>query len=214
MADPNCSYHMFHRMGRVREASWRIKQAGVQNKAEVMRLAIENLETLLPIHKHRYDIILADFGALNLSGNPERWQPQVAGLLKPGGKLVATVVNRWCAWDVVAGLLRGKPLLALRRTRGKTVLVGGIPLDVRVYTPGEFSRRLSSRFQLQYVAGLCTIAPPPASEHLLNRMPRLRKILHRLDVLMGTWWLVQAWGDHFLVVLQKKSAVKDMPSSP
>ena len=135
--------------GMVREASRRVQAAGIEDRVTVRRMAIEGLRALLPEHARRYDLVLADFGALNLAVEPEVWGPVVARLLKPGGRLVATVMNRWCASELLAGLLRGRTSFALRRVRGDPVRIGGVPVSATLYTPREFARRLRRHFTVR-----------------------------------------------------------------
>ena len=191
--------------GMVKEASRRVEMAGVQERVEVRRLPIEELRALLPRHARSYDLVLADFGALNLSGDPDRWGPVVARLLKPGGHLVATVMGRWSLWELLAGFLRGRPSFALRRVRGEPIRIGGVPLVATLYTPGAFARRLRTHFRVSYVRGLCTLAPPPALEHLGAALPRVWSALAWLDRRLGGWPVLRALGDHFMIVLEQES---------
>ena len=191
--------------GMVREASQRVDEAGVQDRVEVRRLAIEELRTLLPGHARKYDLVLANFGALNLAGDPERWAPVIARLLKPGGYLVANVMNRWCAWEIFAGLLRGRFRFALRRARGDTIRIGDVPLSAALYTPRSFARRLGPYFDTRSRTGLCVFAPPPALEHVGRASPGLGRGLAWLDYRLGRWPGFRGLGDHFLMVLQQRS---------
>lgn len=191
--------------GMVREASQRVDEAGVQDRVEVRRLAIEELRTLLPGHARKYDLVLANFGALNLAGDPERWAPVIARLLKPGGYLVANVMNRWCAWEIFAGLLRGRFRFALRRARGDTIRIGDVPLSAALYTPRSFARRLGPYFDTRSRTGLCVFAPPPALEHVGRASPGLGRGLAWLDHRLGRWPGFRGLGNHFLMVLQQRS---------
>ena len=190
--------------GMVQEANRRVRSANLEDRIEVRRLAIQELRTLLPEQARRYDLAIADFGALNLSGDPERWAPAIGRLLKPGGYLVATVMNRWCAWELIAGMLRGRPSFALRRLRADPIGIGGVPLAVDLYTPAGFARRLSTHFRVVSVRGLCVSSPPPALEHLGTALPAVGRGLAWLDRRLGRWRLFRGLGDHFLVVLQQR----------
>lgn len=191
--------------GMVRAAEMRVSEAGLQDRVQVRQLAVQDLASLLPDHARRYDLILANSGVLNLSGEPERWAPVAARLLKRGGHLVGTVINRVSAWELLAGLLRGRVSFALRRLRNDPIQVGGVSLPTELYTPGQFVRRTARYFRVRSVSGLCTFVPPPALEHLGHARPRLWSLLCRLDRRFGGLPLVRAAGDHFLAVLQQQA---------
>ena len=191
--------------GMVQECSQRVADAGLEERVEVRRLAIEDLRALLPTYARRFNLVLTDFGALNLCGDPDRWAPVVARLLKPGGRLVASVMNRWAAWELGAGLIRGRPSFAFRRARSEPISIGGVALPVALYTPGGFARSLRLHFHRRSVRGLCALAPPPVLEHLGTVLPGLGRLLDWLDRRLGGWPGFRALGDHFLIVLEQCS---------
>jgi 2-polyprenyl-3-methyl-5-hydroxy-6-metoxy-1,4-benzoquinol methylase len=190
--------------GMVDEMRRRASEAGTGERVAVRQLAVEDLKELLPTHARRYDIILANFGALNLAGDPGRWVAVVARLLKHDGHLVVNVMNRWCLPELVAGFLRLRISFALRRLRGDPISIGDVSLVATLYTPGAFARMLQSHFRPLSVRGLCVLALPPALEHIGVARPRLGKLLDALDRRVGGWPLLRALGDHFLMVLQPK----------
>ncbi|MBI4306845.1 MAG: class I SAM-dependent methyltransferase, partial [Chloroflexi bacterium] len=192
--------------GMVAETARKARDARVDDRIEVRRMAAQDLRSLLPGEARQFDLVLANFGVLNLSGEPEEWGPVIARLLKPGGHLVATVMNRVSAWELVAGLLRLRPSFALRRLRGDPVRVGSIWLSAELHTPPEFARRLRPYFEVEHVRGLCTFAPPPALEHLGRIVPGLWPLLSWLDRRFGHVPLMRGLGDHFLLVLRQRSA--------
>ncbi len=190
--------------GMVDEMRRRTSEAGAQERVAVRQLAVEDLKELLPMHARRYDIVLANFGALNLAGDPGRWVAVVARLLKHDGHLVVNVMNRWCLPELVAGFLRLRIAFALRRLRGDPISIGDVSLVATLYTPGAFARRLQSHFRPLWVRGLCVLALPPALEHIGVARPRLGRLLDALDRRVGRWPLLRSLGDHFLMVLQPR----------
>ncbi len=191
--------------GMLQEAAENIKNSSLEDDVQVRRLAVEDLESLLPEHSKKYDLVLANFGVLNICGYPEQWGPLIARLLKPGGLLVATVMNRWCLWELVAGVLCLKPSFAFRRWRGRAASVGGHPLNVVCYSPAQFRHRLADLFELKQLTGLCAVAPPPSQGFIYKNMPWLGHWLRKIDVLGGRSWFFRVIGDHYLVVMQKRT---------
>jgi SAM-dependent methyltransferase len=187
--------------GMVEQARERVIREKLGAQVEVRRLAIENLATLLPEHARAFDIVLCNFGALNMAGDPAAWGPVVARLLKPEGRLIATVMTRWCLPEIAASILRLRPSFALRRARGAPIDVGGVPLTARMYSPGEFARRLRGHFEPISVRGLCVAFPPPTLETAAGRLTGSRT-LRLADRVLGRLPGLRGLGDHFLVVLR------------
>ena len=191
----------------VDQARQRAKVAGLEDRVQVKRLAMEGLQSLLPEHARSYDLVLANFGVLNLCGHPDAWAPIVRRLLKPDGHFVANVMNRWSLWELAAGFARPRPSFALQRVRGEPIHIGGVPLPVRLYTPSRFIKQLSPWFKAQpSLRGLCVVSPPPVLEHFGRLVPGLAKLLDRIDLRIGRWPLLRGLGDHFLAVLRPHDA--------
>ena len=181
-------------------------EAGCADRVTVRRLAIENLASLLPEQAHSFDLVLANFGALNLASESGSWGPAVSRLLKHDGRLIANVVNRWCLPELVAGLVRLRPSFALRRPRGLPITVGGIQLSPSLYSPREFNLRLRPWLQPIGVRGLGVTFPPPALEHSLPGLATGR--LSRLaDRLLGRLPGLRNLGDHFLITMRPRLEV-------
>ncbi|HEX5141987.1 MAG TPA: FG-GAP-like repeat-containing protein, partial [Dehalococcoidia bacterium] len=190
--------------GMVDEARRRVEAEGLERVVEVRRLAIENLSSLLPEYARRFDLVLCDFGALNTAGAATAWGPVAARLLKPDGRLVATVMNRWCLPEMAASLLRLRPSFALRRWRAQPIAVGGVPLTTRLYSPGEFAGLLRGSFEQDGIRGLCVTFPPPTLEFSAGALVRSR-LLRTADRFVGRVPLLRGLGDHFLAVMKPRT---------
>jgi hypothetical protein len=159
--------------------------------------------SLLPGHTRRYDLVLCDFGALNTAGAASTWGPVVARLLKPDGRLVATVMNRWCLAEIAASLLRLRPSFALRRWRGEPISVGGVPLTTKLYSAAEFARSLKNNFEQETVRGLCVALPPPTLEASFPALTR-NGFVQSAERLLGRLPLLRGLGDHFLTIMKPR----------
>ncbi|MBI2965180.1 MAG: class I SAM-dependent methyltransferase, partial [Chloroflexi bacterium] len=74
--------------GMVEATRRRVADAGLADRVVVQRVAVEALADLLPAHARGFDIVLANFGSLNMAGDAGRWCPVVARLLKRDGRLI------------------------------------------------------------------------------------------------------------------------------
>jgi SAM-dependent methyltransferase len=185
------------------EARQAIRRAAADDRVRVRHLGIHQLDDLAPM---QFDAAFSNFGALNCVPDLGAAARAIAGRLRPGGVLVASVIGRVCPWEIAVYLARRDwRRAALRFTRGQVA----VPLEGRTvwtqyYTPAEFCRAFAraglSRVSLRTLG--CA-APPPYLSAFAGRHPRLVARLHAIDDRIGAWPVLRACGDHFLIVLRR-----------
>lgn len=125
-----------------------------------------------------FDLVLADFGALNLL---EDWRPLAEWLIprvSSGGVLCVAVMTRFCLWETAWNLLHFKPRRAARRWGGSSTfgdLTVTYPLIMHVV------RAFLPEFRLTQKRGLGVFLPPSEMFGVIEKRPRLLKTLTRLD---------------------------------
>jgi SAM-dependent methyltransferase len=153
-----------------------------------------------------FDGAYSNLGPLNCVPDLGDVSRECARLLKPGGVLVFTVIGRYCPWEVVHYLRRGRWARAKVRFARQVVPVGmnHHTIWTRYYTPREFYAAFRPHFTLEHYRGLCVFAPPPYLTWVRDRYPRLHERLWRIDRHVSRWPLIRAMGDHFLIVMKKR----------
>jgi len=148
----------------------------------------------------------SNLGPLNCVPDLRSVSRECARLLKPGGKLVFTVIGRYCPWEIAHYLRRGRWARAKVRFARQVVPVGmnNHTIWTRYYSPREFYGAFQQDFSLEHFRGLCVFAPPPYLTWLRAKYPRLHEHLWRLDRRTAGWPLIRALGDHFLIVMKKR----------
>jgi hypothetical protein len=128
-----------------------------------------------------------------------------AALLKPHGKLVASVIGRVCPWEFAYYVVRGDWQRA--RVRGAREIV---PVSLnrhtvwtRYYAPREFYRSFAGEFELTHYRALGLFLPPPYLVRVYERGRALSALLGWLDDHFDGLPLLHDAGDHFLMVLTK-----------
>ncbi len=156
-----------------------------------------------------YDGVYSNLGPLNCVPDLSSVSRECARLLKPEGKLVFTVIGRFCPWEMAHFFKRGRWRRAAVRFARNTVPVGMNQHTIwtRYYTPCEFYRSFEDQFTLEHYRGLCVFAPPPYLTSVRERHPRLYERLWRLDRLAAGWPMIRSAGDHFLIILKKRASI-------
>jgi SAM-dependent methyltransferase len=190
-------------VGRTRD---RAAAAGLAERVEALPVGAHELQRLAG--DGAFDGVYSNLGPLNCVPDLAAVSAECARLLKPGGRLVFTVIGRWCPWEIAHYARLGRwARLKVRFARG-TVAVGmnGRKIWTRYYTPREFCRDFAPHFELEHVRGLCMFVPPPYLTWLQQRHPSWHARLWRLDRRIAGWPLLRQLGDHFLIVLRRRTS--------
>jgi len=152
-----------------------------------------------------YDGAYSNLGPLNCVPDLGHVSRECARLLRPGGKLVFTVIGRYCPWEVAHYLRRARWARARVRFARHVVPVGmnNHTIWTRYYAPREFYRAFKSHFILEHYRGLCVLAPPPYLTGVRDRYPRLHQRLWSMDRRASGWPVIRAMGDHFMIVMKR-----------
>lgn len=155
-----------------------------------------------------FDGAYSNLGPLNCVPDPAAVAAQCARLVRPGGRLVFTVIGRWCPWEIAHyARQRRWARVKVRFARGIVpVGMNGHTIWTRYYTPGEFYAAFQPHFELEVQRGLCVFVPPPYITGLAERHPRWHARLWALDRHVAGWPGINRLGDHFLLVMKRRPA--------
>jgi SAM-dependent methyltransferase len=188
----------------VEEADHRVRRAGLDDRVEVRRLGIHQIDRLAP---HVFDAACSNFGPLNCVPSLGEAARLIAGRLRPGGVFVASVIGRVCPWELA--LYTGRGDFARARVRFARSFVA-VPLNgqtvwTRYYTPAEFMRPfVDAGFEPIDLRALGLLTPPPYMQAFAERHPDAVSRLARIEDLVCRWPVLRHWGDHFLVTLCRR----------
>ena len=153
-----------------------------------------------------FDGAYSNLGPLNCVPDLGAVASECARLIKPGGRLVFTVIGRYCPWEVAHYVRQRRWARAGIRFAKDTVAVGmnGRTIWTRYYTPAEFYAAFAPHFELEVQRGLCVFVPPPYLTWLAERHPRWHERLWALDRRVAGWPGINRLGDHFLLVMRRR----------
>jgi SAM-dependent methyltransferase len=186
----------------------RIESACLGHRATARALDMEQLGDLAP---REFDAIYSDLGALNCVSDLAGLARACAGCLKPGAPLIASVIGRYCPWEIAYYAVRGNSKRAITRLRRDFVPVRLADGRVwtRYYSPMEFYAHFSDEFELKTYRSLGLVVPPPYLVGIYRRLGRARSTVNWLDDRLGAWAGLRAAGDHFSMVLSRRIRLSD-----
>ncbi len=174
--------------GMLAELTRRAAQRGLAINVRV--LAAEHLSEA----RATFDGAISTFGGLNTIDDLPRLAHDLAGCVKPQGRVILHALNAFCLWQAVTARLgRGG-------ARDGLLHVGETHLRHRLFGPGELRKVFAPYFRLRRVYGLSVIAAPA----LVTRWPRRAHRILQLDAAIGTW--LAGAGDFFVTDLERNAA--------
>jgi ubiquinone/menaquinone biosynthesis C-methylase UbiE len=189
--------------GMVERTQTRIMQAGVEDRARAIHLGIHELERL---REEPFDGLYSNLGPLNCVPDPRSASRDMARWLKSRGRFVASVIGKYCPWEIAFFAAQFNFQRARVRLTNNLIPV---PLQseivwTRYYSPHEFYRAFADDFELVSFRALNVFLPPPYLAHTYIRYKTFFAPLAFLDDRLGGAPLVRNLGDHFLIELQKR----------
>jgi SAM-dependent methyltransferase len=158
----------------------------------------------------------ASFGALNCESDLAQVGRGLAGLIKPDGLFVTSIMGRTCLFEMLWYLLRGRPRRAVRRmTRGWVMApVAGeegreVTVPTRYLSAGQMARAIAPDWRVESVWALPLLMPPPYAASLLDRYPSLFARLESWDRRLRRRWPWRYGGDHLVMVFRKPMIVEE-----
>lgn len=179
--------------------------AGLEGRIRTAPLDLEDvspdrLSELVAFRGAPFDGALSNFGGLNCVANLSAVAQAVAAVLRPGAPLVLCLMGKFVPWEWVWYLAR--PQKALRRLRPGGVVWRG----TRVYYPtiAEVKDAFAGPFELQRVAAIGALLPPPYAEGWARRFPRIVRWLDALERRVETVPPLPWLADHYLLEFERR----------
>jgi deazaflavin-dependent oxidoreductase (nitroreductase family) len=170
--------------------------------------------SIVPVHARPYmlreklaelgydavDGVYSTYGAVNTEPRLVEMFSTIHSLLRPGGKLILGIWNRYCMYEILGYLLKLRPSMASARFRNP-VPVGRSRFCVasNAYSVADLSALLSGYFKLERVYGVGILLPPSNLTKYLPP-PSLLNFVKRSDVALQSHFPWNRLGDHFLGV--------------
>jgi SAM-dependent methyltransferase len=169
--------------------------AGVAGRIRFRVVPMESLSTVLGTEI--FDGVYSNFGAVNCAPDLAALAARLALRLAPKAPLVWVIMGRVVPWEMGWYLLRGDPRRAFRRFRRAGSEWRG--LTVRYPTPRRCARLLEPHFVDSLVRPLGVILPPSYAADWLERNPRMRTWLARVERALFERARGAGFSDHYVL---------------
>lgn len=144
--------------------------------AQLARLAWEELGTF---EAGPFDGVLSNFGGLNCVGDLRAAACALAARLRPGAAAILCIMGPTVPWEWLWFLARGNPTAAFRRLRRNGTEWSG--MTIHYPSIAKTRRAFAPDFRLLRASALGALLPPPYTEKLLGRFPRVLAGLDRVE---------------------------------
>lgn len=177
---------------------------GLDNLITTEVLSFADLSRLNP---RQFDGAFSDMGGLNCTDDIQRIAQDIASLISPGGYFAACIMPSFCLWETMSFMLRGRFSDAFRRMNKNGVVanVHGLPVQTHYNSVGYVKDVFSKEFEHVRTIGLNVFTPPPTSLRAYNRLGLLNRMLESIDDGVAEIPPFNRIGDHFLMILRRKS---------
>ena len=150
-----------------------------------------------------FDGAYSSFGVLNTEPALDAPLAALSRLVRPGGRIVLSVMNRWCVAEMALLVAGGRAKLAFRRTRSSVqVAVGPNVTEVRYPSWRELRRALRPRFRVVTLQALPLLLLPYAWP-AFSAHPHAYKAVSQVDRVLARRRPFAWLGDHLLVVAER-----------
>ncbi len=169
--------------------------AGVSDRIRFRVVSMESLSTALGTEL--FDGVYSNFGAVNCAMDLAALAGGLAPRLAPDAPLVWVIMGRFVPWEMGWYLARGDARRAFRRLRRTGSEWRG--LTIHYPTPGRCARLLEPYFVVSVARPLGVVLPPSYAAGWLERAPRMRAWLSRLERALFERARGAGLGDHYVL---------------
>jgi ubiquinone/menaquinone biosynthesis C-methylase UbiE len=167
-----------------------------------------NLNDSFPFSGKKYDLIFSNFGGLNCL-SPEalkKLSAECYQILNPEGKLIFVVMGRFCLWETMYFLMKGKIQSAFRRRSKKAVkamLDKNTFVNTWYYSAKDLQHIFAAHFKYLYKKPVGIFIPPSYLNTFFKEKKPLTNFFFRLEKIFTNISALSFFADHYLIELEK-----------
>ncbi len=152
-----------------------------------------------------FDGVFANFGPINVLEDTHSLAQWLAQYIKSGGRACFGVMSPFCLWET---LWHGAHLnwkIAGRRWRGKSSFIGSDGNVIPVYYPSirQLTQSFAPYFRRIYLRPLGLFLPPSDVYGVIEKRPKLLKVLLSLEKRIGHIRQLSLFADHYWIEFER-----------
>lgn len=156
----------------------------------------------------KYDLVFSNFGGLNCIDANDMFSlfNKMAGVLRPGGRMILVVMPRFCAWESIYFLSRLNVNKAFRRRKKKAqaASVGNNSIDVWYYDPSQVEKEAGKYFKIVNVQPVGIAVPPSYFNKTFISNQKILRNLNAAEKKLNKFKSLARMADHYLIDLELK----------
>ena len=165
---------------------------------EYLHFATEDLARLFDCGP--FDGAFSNFSGLNCLADLKPVARNLAGLVKPGGRVLLCLWSRVCWAEMVWYLFHGQLKKAVRRlSKRATARLGNMTISVSYPSVRSLRHSFSPWFELRARWAVGLFVPPSYVEQSISKHEKLLGLLEWLDRECADWPILRDVGDHMLL---------------
>lgn len=185
----------------VQVAQNKADRLGLDAYIQVKHLPLQDVAT--SDFQEPFDGVFSNFGGLNTIGEWDGLAKWLAGVIRPGGKAVLVPMGPICPIETLWYLLRGQPKVAMRRFNQPALAqIGNTQIPIWYPSARRFKKVFDPHFRSIRTMSLGLFLPPSYLGHWVDSRPGLFDHLNKLEQTLTP--LTGGWGDHYILVLERK----------
>lgn len=155
-----------------------------------------------------FDGAYSSMGPLNCIPDLQPVADALSLLVKPGGRVILGILNRYCLWETAWYMRALQPKLAFRRWGDHAEATSRPGWQEEKFTcyywnRGTIERAFRPHFRVVKREGLPWLLPPLYLDGLIKRAPGFFRAIARLDRRFARIWPAYDIGDHLLIQFER-----------
>ena len=171
-----------------------------------IQCSVKSFDEIASLPRTDFNAVISNFGGLNCINDFSKLSYDISNKLATGGLFIAVVMNKFCPWEMFYYFCRLDFKNARRRLTKNGIYadLNGEKVKTFYFSPAEFGRHFSEHFDIKKIFTLGYFTPPPYLAGIYNRFKPLVKLFMALDNLIKGIFPFNRFGDHFIIVMEKK----------
>ncbi len=183
-------------------AQSKARAAGVE---DLVCFSVLETGSISSLKERGLDGIISIFNGLNHIDDLTAFARDSAAILRPGGRLLCTLLNKVCLSELLYFTLKMSPRQVWRRivSRATEIRDDQQHFALKLYFPAEFSRHLARHFRLRFVEGFGVLMPPAGLHGIYERHPQLIARLEPLEELLSVVPAMRSFADQYFIEMER-----------